>query len=203
MEYKLLIEFIPKTKFGSILKLFPGYYYRKNFYLIQGRPFDFSFRITNIGVSAFSGADISVIDIVSVASLNVHYPISGQFKVSSLNPNESQDIFIANTVTLLEGLSWIKCIISPLQSADSIRTFQRELSTGKIIDFEKNNWGQELFIVSKSQISSNRLNKLVALLALLTFWDATMGIKNTILSILYFIGTNLFVVSSWLMSIKS
>lgn len=188
MEYKILIEFIPEINLWNLLKLLPNYQSRKNFYLTQGKKFKFSLRVTNIDTSVFPGATISRIEIRSAASQSMNYPIEMQCKVSQLNPNASEDILIGNTVTLLEGLAWIDCLVSPIQSTDSIKTYQRELSTNNVIVYQANHWGQELFFIPRAQISAKRLNILVFLLTALTFWDATLGIRDTIIKLAKFIG---------------
>lgn len=196
MENNLLIEFESEENFWNKI--------RKNIFPVQGKPFKFSLKATNTGSNVFPGATIKNIIIRPAQPPTYHliHNIPGEFEVRSLNPNESEKIYIAQITTLLDGLLWIECQLNPSQQEQTIVAFQRDCGTGQIIDPQTNRWGHEFFMMSSSQVSSNRLNVLVALLTFLMFWDAVFGIKNTIISVLKFLGNFLLLVGSWFVKIN-
>src|SRR3990170_1866663 len=117
MEYKILIEFIPKLRVWGSFECFLNNLLKKTSFPIQGEPFDFTLKITNIDDSVFPGATIKGIKIspAQTAGRSIFHKIPKEFSVSSLNPNESKEIQIGKLTTLLEGLTWIECLVSPVQ----------------------------------------------------------------------------------------
>lgn len=197
MENKLLIEFVLRE---SVFRRGFNVIVKRKSRPIQGKPFKFSLKITNIGYTIFPGAIIKNIKIkpAQVGMGYTSHSLSSEFNISSLNPNQAQEIYIAEITTLLEGLIWIDCVLIPKEADQRVLSYQRDHGTNQIIDPQTNQWGQEIFVLSSSQVSSGRLNWLVALLALLTFWEATLDIKDTILTSANFIGKILIFLGSHL-----
>jgi len=172
MEHKILIEVIfSRSRHFHIFNFFFKHFFRSKFFPTQGKPFDFALRITNTGTNVFPGADINKISIKGNAVENISHSIDKTFSIPSLNPSSQTEIYIHRMTTLLEGLVWFSCDITPLNSKDTVLAFQRDIGTKQVIDPQKNYWGQETLVLSESQVAAYRLNRLVALLAGLTFLE--------------------------------
>lgn len=204
MENRLLIEIIFKKplwyKFRSRLNLL----FRKRFYPVQGRPFSFNLKIINTGDNIFSGATIKNIVIKPAQSqmFFISHTVPLEFKIKSLNPKESQEIYITELTTLLDGLLWIECKLEPIEQDQTIKAYQRDCGTSQIIDPKINTWGQEFFVLSSEQVSSTRLNLLVTLLTFLMAWEAVFGLRPTLIIIVNFLGKILSYVGLLLLTIK-
>ena len=194
MEHKLLIE--PTFKTGLIAKLLRRAPFKRPIFPIQGSPFDFNLRITNIGDSSFPGTDIKRIAISGAGQASISHNINKTYSIPSLNPSAYAEINIDRMTTLLEGIVWISCQITPLDPKDKITTYQKDIGTQQLVEPSTNSWGQEVLVLSKNQLSFSHQNTLLVILTILIFLDGVWGLGNIASASLNFVGNILSSIGS-------
>lgn len=204
MEQKILIEFIPEIKGWKLVSYLSKKIFKKEAFPIQGKPFSFSLKITNIDDKVFPGAIIKnlSIDPANKPSEYLNHPFDREFSIQELNPNQSVEIPIARLRTLLDGLVWVKCSINPKKDGDKISAYQKDPGTGENIDPKTNRWGQEFIVLPQSQVSLDRTNNIIIILTILTFVEGVWGMRKIAIGLANFLGKILSIVASSLMSIK-
>ena len=169
---KLRVDFIHQPTKQKLFK------FRKHPFPIQNEPFEFGFKITNIGKSAFQGCVIENLKIYH-KNADVEYSSDEKPHIRALNPNESVEIYFDKYTSVNEGPIWIECDLKSTIENIDIQPYQYDVNHNSDGVCSKiNHWGNSSFIQGKLELLQANTNIQILILTTITVLEAVFGLKN-------------------------
>lgn len=177
-KYKILIDliFYKKRK-----------YFNREKSLVQNKPYQFSFKIKNIGHEVTPEMKLKNLSLSSCDKMyNLYQPFDDEMLIPTINPNQEviiqwPDILVPH----MKGQAWINLDIKDQPENTTFETYHLDKYSGKV---EKNNlnnhWQMSTSIRGELEQRQATTNILILILTLLVFLDSTLGINTIIKSII-------------------
>ena len=164
----IALEFIFTQKVGLFLGKQP--------WPVQGIPFRFGLRATNVGQQPFPGATIGSLGITHKES-GLRIFSSNQVAISLLNPEQSVDIWADEAVSELQGAMWLSCDVKASDTTRAVTTFQRYAGKQNVPFEHANAWGNIIYVQPKLELLQARTNLLVFALTIIVTIDSIIGLR--------------------------
>ncbi|WP_373017602.1 hypothetical protein [Thiomicrorhabdus sp.] len=164
---------------------------------IQGQPLDLYIKIKNISNHVFTGAKLTFSNFEHRASQS-NNTIRKNITLPSLNPNQTEEVFLDGITFALDGGYWYSMKLSPAATNQDIVTHQFDPYHGTDEKYGTNEWGEIIYVEGKLATLQSRTNHYILILTAITVWEAIFGIGDSLkwfaqnLSILFLYLSNLF-----------
>ena len=171
---KIRLEFIFKNSKNKIFN------FRKKNHLVQGEPFEYGFKITNIGDELFSGALLSKFKI-TLCSMNMVVSSNKKPNIKQLNPNESTEIYFDVVTMAISGPIWIEAEFEAKDKEVTIYTYQYDVNHKNDEKYDvPNKWAMNDFVQGRLELLQTNTNIQILILTIITVLEGIFGLENII-----------------------
>ncbi|MFA6269783.1 MAG: hypothetical protein WC657_01070 [Candidatus Paceibacterota bacterium] len=160
MEYNLQIEFISRR--GGVLGLF----IKSD--VIQTLPFEFGFRLKNIGNEPIKNINVSNIFWKSANGQDIVFNANKKYYFDIINPGEEIERWVEKVGTYAHGLCNFNLGVKSIDPKILVKTFQVDPFTKNSSFCADNNFVDFFFVRSKNEYEQNSANNYMLLFAVIT-----------------------------------